>query len=69
MSLSSPLGICDVGSGSGKGFVRVLRHFPVGIFMEMPKIYSFITKLKGSIFDKIELNVISADLGLLLTQS
>jgi len=64
MSLSSRLGICDGGSGSGTGLVRVLRHLPVGIFMEMPKSYSFITKLKGRIFDKIELNVIFADLGL-----
>jgi hypothetical protein len=69
ISLNSPLGLCDGGSGNGTGFVRVLWHFPVSTFMEMPKLYSFITKLKGRIFDKIELNAISADLGLLLTQS
>ena len=69
ISLSSLLGICDGGSGNGTAFVRVFRHFPVGIFMEMPNIYSLITKIIGRIFDKIELNAISADLGLLLTQS
>lgn len=53
----------------GRVFFRVLRHFPVGIFIEMPKLYSFITKLKCRVFDKIELNVISADLRLLLKQS
>jgi hypothetical protein len=53
ISVSSPLGICDGRSGT---------H--VGIYMEMPNTYSFITKLKGRTFDKIELNVTSADLGL-----
>jgi hypothetical protein len=70
ISLSSPLGICDGGSGNGTGFLfRAIWHFPVGIFMEIPNIYSFMDKLKGRIFDKIELNAISADLGLLLTES
>ena len=69
ISLRSALDMCDGASGNGAGFVRVPWHFAVGIFMEMPNIYLFITKLKGRIFDKIEPKAISADLGLLLTQS
>jgi len=38
-------------------------------FIEMSNIYSFIAKLKCLIFDKCELNAISADLGLLITKS
>jgi hypothetical protein len=58
ISLSSPLRKCDGRRGT---------H--VGIFMEMPNTYSFVTELKSRTFDKIELNVTPADLGLLLTQS